>query len=230
MLVAIWGHLNRALGLHALGCQVIWLESIRPNSAAHEVLPSVDTLKSCLERYGLAGCMALCSQSGAPLPQGTAEGCQELNAAAEADLLLNFAYNRVSREVVQRFRRSALIDIDPGLTQIWMSEGQMEVAPHDVYFTIGETVGRVGASFPDCGRQWHYTPPPVFLPAWPPIRADALAPYTTVTHWGNDVVFQGQTYHNGKRYGFLPFLDLPRHTTKPLELAVHLEGYEAPTG
>ena len=24
----------------------------------------------------------------------------------------------------------------------------MEVAPHDVYFTIGETVGRVGASFP----------------------------------------------------------------------------------
>ena len=53
---------NRALGLHALGCQVIWLESIRPNSAAHEVLPSVDTLKSCLERYGLAGCMALCSQ------------------------------------------------------------------------------------------------------------------------------------------------------------------------
>ena len=44
------------------------------------------------------------------------------------------------------------------------------------------------------------------------------------------MVSQGQTYHNGKRYGFLPFLDLPRHTTKPLELAVHLEGYEDRAG
>ena len=34
--------------------------------------------------------------------------------------LLNFAYNRVSREVVQRFRRSARTDIDPGLTEIWI--------------------------------------------------------------------------------------------------------------
>jgi hypothetical protein len=38
--------------------------------------------------------------------------------------------------------------------------------------------------------------------------------------------FQGQSYYNGKRDGFLPFLDLPRRTSKPLELAVCLAANE----
>ena len=32
--------------------------------------------------------------------------------------------------------------------------------------------------------------------------------------------FQGQSYYNGKRDGFLPFRDLPLRTTAPLELAI----------
>jgi len=220
-----WVYLNWALGLRALGCQVMWLESISPSTAAR-AQPYIATLKSHLKRYELAECTVLCSWSGEPLPRSVTEGCQDFDAAVGADLLLNLAYDAVSPEVAKRFRRSALVDIDPGLTQIWMNQGQVEVGRYDVYFTIGETVGRPAALFPDCGLRWHYTPPPVFLPAWPPIRADSMAPYTTVTHWGGKgVEFQGRTYNNGKRDGFLPFLDLPRHTTKPLELAVHLEGY-----
>jgi hypothetical protein len=112
---------------------------------------------------------------------------------------------------VGRVRRLALVDIDPGLTQIWMRAGGWSVPRHDVYFTIGETVGQPRALFPDCGLRWHYTPPAVFLPAWPPIRADSTAPFTTVTNWwGQRMEFQGHSYSNGKRDGFLPFLDLPR--------------------
>src|SRR5437899_2422893 len=97
----------------------------------------------------------------------------------------------------------------------------MDIARHDVYFTIGETVGQPGALFPDCGLQWEYTPPPVFLPAWAPTRTDSKAPYTTVTNWwGALMEFQGQSYYNGKRDGFLPFRDLPLRTTVPLELAI----------
>src|SRR2546422_6263869 len=40
----------------------------------------------------------------------------------------------------------------------------------------------------------HYTPTPVFLPAWPVIRTEAAAPYTTVTHWwGGTFEFRGET-------------------------------------
>jgi hypothetical protein len=115
------------------------------------------------------------------------------------------------------------VDIDPGLTQIWMSENQLKVAPHDFFFTIGETVGKPGALFPDCGLRWHYVPPPVFLDAWPVAEAEPSAPFTTITNWWDAWVKYGdESYSNEKRDGFLPFLDLPRRTSEPLELAAYL--------
>src|SRR5205814_3769357 len=111
--------------------------------------------------------------------------------------------------------------IDPGLTQIWISEGHLNIPPHDRYFTIGETVGHPEARIPDCGLHWHYTPPPISLPAWSPVASQSTAPYTTVTNWWDRwVVFGQESYANSKRDGFLPFLDLPGRTSRPLELAI----------
>src|SRR3990172_332763 len=104
----------------------------------------------------------------------------------------------------------------------------MGLEPHDAYFTIGETVGQPGALFPDCGLPWQYTPPPVHLAAWPPLGAAPTAPFTTVTHWASDMVaFRGECFYKGKREGFLPYLDLPRRTAVPLELAINLDGHPA---
>lgn len=220
----MWVYLNWALGLRALGCRVIWLEGVLPATPAHEVQTRATALKSRLERYGLAECVALCSWTDEPLPRGAAEGCMDLvEATAEADLLLNLQYG-ARPEVVGRFRRSALVDIDPGLLQVWMSKRWIKVARHDVYFTTGETVGQPGARFPDGGLKWQYTPPCVALDWWPLRRAARNAPFTTVSHWYEDewVEDAGELYRNDKRTGFLPFLDLPRHTTQPLELALCL--------
>jgi hypothetical protein len=157
------------------------------------------------------------------LPAELARGFLNLDAAAEADLLLNQNY-RLPDDVVRRFRRSALIDIDPGLLQIWMSTRQLQVAPHHVYFTIGETVGQRGARFPDAGLEWQYTPPCVALDWWPvhPVPNDRL--FTTVSQWYADewLEHDGDVFRNDKRCGFLPFLHLPRHTKVPLELALPL--------
>ena len=238
----LWVFLNWALGLRALGCEVIWLETVShenvtalkrrlekhglaegPNDVVHEVRANVATLKSRLERYGLAECLALHSLSDEVLPREAAEGCLDLEAAAEADLLLNQRYDLPS-EVVERFRRSALVDIDPGLLQVWMSTGLISVAQHDMYFTIGETVGQPEAWFPDVGLKWHYTPPPVFLPEWPPVQAGSTAPYTTVSQWwgGEYMVVQGELRSNNKRTAFLDYLDLPSRTSARLELALCL--------
>ena len=40
--------------------------------------------------------------------------------------------------MVQRFRRTALLDIDPGLLEIWVSQGAIVLPRHDLYFTTGE--------------------------------------------------------------------------------------------
>jgi hypothetical protein len=243
----LWVFLNWALGLRALGCEVIWLETVSQeesvsalsrrrlkgdglleclNDLVHEVQTNVATLKRRLERYGLAGSLALHSWSGEVLPDELTKGCLDLEAAAEADLLLNLRYN-LPGEVVGRFRRSALLDIDPGLLQVWISQGLVNVASHDLYFTIGETVGQLGAQFPDVGLKWHYTPPPVYMPQWPPVQADAAAPYTTVSHWWEPeavgwVEVQGELRNNEKRTAFLEYVDLPSRTSTPLELALCL--------
>jgi len=220
----MWVYLNWALGLRTLGCRVVWLEGADPDDPAHEVLARVAALKRRLERYGLADSVALCSWSDEPLRPDATEGCMDREAAAEADLLLNLAYS-IPPELVGRLRRTAFVDIDPGLLQLWMSKGSIKIPRHDVYFTIGETVGQPGARFPDAGLKWQYAPPCVALDWWPTRRAAEDAPFTTVTHWSMDEWMEDATglhYCNDKRTGFLPFLDLPRFTTRPLELAILL--------
>ena len=77
------------------------------------VRANVATLKRRLKRYGLADRLALCSWGGEVPSDELREGCLDLEAAAEADLLLNLRYD-LPGGVVERFRRSALLDIDPG--------------------------------------------------------------------------------------------------------------------
>jgi hypothetical protein len=220
----LWVYLNWALGLQALGCQVVWLESVDPHTPVHQVQALTFALKQRLEPYGLAHCLALCFRNGEPLPDTVTASCLDLEAAAQADLLLNLAY-RIPPQLVERFHRSALLDIDPGLLQIWISKGEISVARHDMYFTTGETVGTPAARFPHCDLQWHYTPPIVFLPTWPPTRADSTAPYTTVSAWwgGEWLVFpRGEIFDNNKRASFLEYSNLPSLTAARLELALCL--------
>jgi hypothetical protein len=137
-------------------------------------------------------------------------------------LLLNIAYG-TPQHIVDLFRRSALLDIDPGLLQTWVSSRVVRIARHTSYFTIGETVGRPEAHFPDLGLQWHHVPPCVALDSWRPTVAAVDAPFTTVSNWYMDeyvVEDDGNTFRNDKRSGLLPFLDLPALTSVPLELAL----------
>jgi hypothetical protein len=226
-----WVYLNWALGLRAIGCDVIWMEALDSSQPPAELQSRIHDLKSRLAPHALGDSLALCGRDGELPPSVAVRNCLDFRLAVEADLLLNMAYQKIGRDAVRCFRRSVLVDIDPGLTQVWISEKQLCVAPHDLYVTIGETVGQPQAAFPDCGVRWHYTPPPVCLTEWPVTDADPSAPYTTVTHWGTEGLrFRGQDHPNGKREGFLPFLDLPRHTSTSLELAVVLDKYEDDRG
>src|SRR5262249_19980509 len=131
-----WVYLNWALGLRAAGCDVIWLEVVSPEIDASELRSFSGSLKQRLEHYGFAAALVLCGETGESLDLVNTAGCPGLDAATTADLLLNFRYS-LNSAIISRFRRSALLDIDPGLLQLWMSEGQVDVVPHDLYFTTG---------------------------------------------------------------------------------------------
>ena len=226
----LWVSLNWALGLKALGCKVIWLEGFwaaewaKDEASTTVAKQKIETLKRRLAHYGLVDGFGFFTWDGDGVPAAVRDGDLLLDDAAEADLLLDLSYG-VPQTSVDRFRRSAVVDIDPGLLQVWLSTGVMRLSRYDLHFTIGETVGQPEARFPDCGITWHYTPPPVSLSAWPVAPASNGAPYTTVSGWWGDwVLFDGEMYPNGKRDSFQAYLELPRRTPEQLELALCLTG------
>jgi hypothetical protein len=124
---------------------------------------------------------------------------------------LNFHY-AISPGLVRLFRRTALVDIDPGLLQFWTSRGQLSVPRHDLYFTIGERIA----------GPWIHIRPPVCLEEWPYAFDGDSDAFTTISNWdSSDWIVDGEeTYENTKRVAFLEFADLPGLTTQRLELAL----------
>jgi len=217
----LWIFINWALGLRGAGCRVFWLEAV-PSAmeglGEDELHAAVAALERRLEPFDLARDFVLVSfRNDAVLHP---RSCEDV---FEADLLINFVYGAPAR-FVRRFPRSALMDIDPGLLQIWMDRRQIEVAPHDRFFTIGETVGAEPARFPTGGLDWIFTPPPVYLPAWPPLAPREGGRYTTVTGWWDEwMEFEGETFSNEKRTTFLAYVDLPARAPVDLELAIIID-------
>jgi hypothetical protein len=225
----LWVFLNWCLGLEACGCEVSWLDVVDSDAPAETVRAQVLTLKDRLRDYGLADALVVGTRAGESHPGALAAGSLPSEAALSADLLLNFR-NDLSPELVGRFRRSAFLDLDPGILQLNLAKGFVPLAPHDCYFTIGETIGQAGSLIPDAGLAWQHTPPCVCLEWWPVHPAPDDAAFTTVSHWYmNDWLVEedGTFYLNDKRAGFLPFLELPLRTTQPLALAIHLAGDDA---
>lgn len=223
----LWAYLNWALGLRAAGHYVIWAEEYNAGYTVPSLQPCIDWIKERLAPFGFADALAAIPQTAAQREIAHQVGCMGIAEAGRADLFLNFAYS-IEQPIVDRFRRAALVDIDPGLTQLWWSRGYIKIARYHRYFTIGETVGQPGARFPDCGVAWIYTPPAVSLDAWPVTETPAGAPFTTVTHWGGEwVEDETGVFPNDKRTGFAPYFDLPQKTRAPLELALFLTPKEA---
>lgn len=228
-----WVYMQYIHALRRAGCDVYWMERLRRGSD-----PAWDewALSAFLERtrdFGLAGRVLLYEADDDGRAVRWLGGSRAAEATLRrADLLLNFHYE-LHPSLLELPQRTALVDIDPGLLQVWMSAGQLAVHPHDTYLTIGETVGTPTARFPDCGVTWTHITPPVCLDLWQYSHDAACKAFTTVASWWSGlwvrVVEDGREdlYDNRKRAAFLPLLELPRHTRQPLELALLLADCDA---
>jgi hypothetical protein len=228
-----WVCMQYIQGLRRAGCEVYWLEEFRPGK---DPLRDAAVLASFFERMrrfdmdkrAIVYSMVPDTEREGARPEYLDMACGPAEAILRrADLLLNFHYT-MHPTMRARFCRTALVDIDPGLLQFWMSTGQLRVTAHDHYLTIGETVGTERARFPDCGLPWTHIHPPVCLELWPYVHDVNCEAFTTVAGWwagewikeivdGREVLRE-----NTKRVSFLEFADLPRLTSQPLELALYL--------
>ena len=218
----LWVYLQYAYGLAANGCEVWWLERHHRRDGA-DLTERLDRYRRRLEPFGLAERIILAPRDtpGAGLVSSGREAPEAV--IARADLLVDLDY-RMPEEIVGAFRRSVVVDIDPGLLQYWLVDGLIDLAPHDVYVTTGETVGRPGTLVPDCGLPWRHIRPPVALEQWPVATTPSHGRFTTVSGWhGGEWVGDAEHgFDNNKRTSYLDFVDLPARVSAELELSLFL--------
>ena len=173
--------------LRRAGCEVYWIEQFHPSADAAADKRALATFRRRVRAFGLAG------QTLQYVASADGEGREWLcssTAHAEAvlrraDLLLNFHY-AIDPSLLSLPKRTALVDIDPGVLQLWISTGLLNVPSHDVYLTTGETVGAAGTLFPDCEVDWIQFHPLVALDLWPCTRSSERDAFTTVSGWSAD--------------------------------------------
>ena len=223
-----WVYLQYVLGLRQLGCDVYWLEGYATNGHADRDVAALATLRARAEPWGLSDRLIVYLTRGDPSRDPPSEyviGSRRVAEAvyARADLLLNFHY-ATSPALLAQFRRTALLDIDPGLLQFWIRRGQIAVPEHDLYYTIGERVGGEGETGTPAGLPWRQSRPAICLEGWSYTFDPRCEAFTTISTWDSSdwVVDAEETYENTKRVAFLEYRDLPRLTDQPLELALAL--------
>jgi len=233
-----WVYMQYAQGLRRLGCDVYWLEQFRPPDDPAAETRLLSAFFERLRRFGLEGKALLYARDRGPAVGPDAfrfvggSWSDAERVLRQADLLLNFHY-AIDPRLLACARRTALVDIDPGLLQFWIGTGQLSVPAHDCYLTTGETVGTPSARFSDCGLQWHRIRPPVCLDLWPFTYDPHAEAFTTVSSWSTTdwlkVTENGKTVlrENTKRVAFLEFAELPRRTRQPLELALYTDERDA---
>lgn len=233
---AAWTRLSYVLGLREMGLDVHFVEQIAPEdcvdargrTASFEESVNLAYFRAVVASLGLDGSATLVCTEG-PRTEGLAPARLEELAAA-TDLLVNVSGHLTLPSILRGAARRVYIDADPGYTQFWHAAGRAgsRLEGHDVYFTVGENVGRAGCPIPTDGIRWRPTRPPAVLAHWPavdpPHTGAAGRGFTTVGSWRGPygpVTAGGRTF-GLKVHEFRRFIDLPRRVARDFEIALDI--------
>jgi hypothetical protein len=214
---ATWAVLQYALGLRALGHQVLLVEPVERLDPA-----STRYFYDVMRRFDLHDSAALAvrrTRETVGLPY------RRLRAlAAGSDLLLNISGVLHDDALTAPIGVRVYVDLDPAFNQLWHAVEGIDrgLDRHERFVTVGLALGEPRCPIPTCGRVWLKTVPPVFMSAWEPATSPPRdAAFTTIGHWRS----YGSIDYNGVRYGqkahsVRQLLDLPRRTPERLALAL----------
>lgn len=226
-----WASLQYLLGLEALGADVVYLEDAGDWSVTYRWSEEVETWEldhpagyvgSSLNDSGFTGSWIYRTSGDS---RGLAGDDLE-QALREADLLIIRGVPFLSwRPEYDLPARRIFIDVDPGFSQFRYERREpafVETVDRcEELFTVGQNVGSGRSTVPACGRTWHATRPPVYLPAWPACPQSADLPVTAIMRWRG----MKDLRHEGIEYGqkdkeFPAFAAMPLKTGRPFSVAL----------
>ena len=230
-----WMHMQIAVGLRRLGHDVYYVEatSVWPYDPIRKMKVNdsdyaVPYLGTVAESFGLGGRWgyrrSFSDKEWLGLGRDKAE-----DLLAHADAVLNISgATRLRTKENLKVGRLVYYGTDPGFHEIGFAAGdrivRRTVDQHDDFVTYGENIGSEICRIPPLPRLRAKTRQPVLVDLWQAGSPTTVA-FTTVCNWkqeGHDIEFQGELFYWSKHREFLKFIELPRRTKQPIELAVGL--------
>jgi hypothetical protein len=228
-----WLYLNWVRALSQLGHEVYYVEddtvwSYDPdqNIVTDDCGYAIRHIAACMERIGLAGQWAfrLVGREGA---------CWGMSARRldglyrSCDALLNVVGATALREEHLAAPFRVYVQTDPVTTELTIAEGDehtwIPFADHHAVATYGENYGAKDCRVPLNGLSYERTRQPIDLALWPMAYDPQARLFTTIGNYrqsGSDREYGGEIYYWSKHHEWEKFLDLPRRTTQPFELAM----------
>lgn len=221
--------LQYMFGMQQLGVPWRWLELLRTSGNAR-----IDAYKAALfvhrmQRYGFGNnvAVALLPAGSMDLEQAKYVGADQRAVASwisDADVLWNFCC-AVREPLLSRFKKRALIDLDPGHIQVAALTVDMDIDHHEVRFTVGSKLADRDTLSPDLGLTWYPFWPLLHLRMWK-VTPDPgpAAPFSTVTqwNWGDLLPWKNGMLTTSKRDAYLRYVDLPRQNAQRFDLAANI--------
>jgi hypothetical protein len=231
-----WLYLNWLRAFHRLGHEVwyveddtVWPYDPELNQLTDDCSYAVRHIAACMEHIGIP-------RQWAFRPAYRSGDCYGLRSSQlnelyrSCDVLFNLPGATDLREEHLAAPFRVYIECDPVTAELRLANGdahtRIAFANHHRIVTYGENYGAPDCGVPLNGIQYGKTRQPVDLDLWP-MAYDPEAPFfTTIGNYrqsGSDVEYMGELYRWSKHHEFERFIDLPRRTAQPFELAMMTE-------
>ena len=232
----VWQTVHYLVGLKRLGYDVYYIEAHASTptkfSRSEEDDGSVKAaafISQVMDRFDLKDKWAFHALHADGVCYGMREE-QLKQLYGSAELIINLHGATVPLPEHSATGRLIYLETDPVALQIELHDKNQPTVdflePHCAFFTFGENYGNPDCKLPVSDR-FHFraTRQPVVLDFWNSHGNGTGECFTTVGNWQQlkrhrEIYFRGEVYHWSKHYEFLKFLDLPRRTRQPFELAL----------
>ena len=216
------------VGLRRLGHEVIFVEKCQyAHSCYNPVLREggddhsygIDAVTRLFKRFGLDDSWCYVDYAGGyhGMSRSAIEECFQ-----GADLFLDLGTHGAWLEEASQARMRVLVDGEPGHTQIRLARGAYgSTNAHDHYYSNGANIGKPFCQAPTAGKSWKPVFNPVVTDLFEVVPPPRGARYSTVMNWKSHAPCE----YEGRQYGqkdveFARFMDLPRHVSAGMEIAV----------
>jgi hypothetical protein len=217
-----WVPMQYVLGLQKLEVESFWVDhqgSIDPLKHPHSLNYLMDRCHRTVSSFGLQNRYCIVYNGGEHYFGMTQKEYNQL--ASEADMLINLSGYLPPSSPLMNINLRAYVDVDPGFTQIWAHTTDIGLDRHNLFFTVGQNVGRPEFKIPTMDVEWQPILPPIVLDLWPPHIDENCERFSTVADWrgSQDAIFEGQ-YYGPKREEFVRLLRVPMDANQRIELAL----------